>query len=97
MGSLGGGSGTLLAEGDASLVDLFQRSAESAGAQAGTTRMLWHPYELAFGTPAIKLESGGARMPAVDDVVEALDPTLLGQAGHTLNLMLITLSREYQY
>lgn len=97
LGSLGSGSGTLLAEGDASLVDLFQRSAESAGAQAGTTRMLWHPYELAFGTPAIKLESGGARMPAVDDVVEALDPTLLGQAGHTLNLMLITLSREYQY
>lgn len=97
LGGLGGGSATLLAQGDDTLVDLFQRCAEAGGAQAGTAELLWHPYEVALGTPALKIEREGARVPVADDVVTALDPTLLGQAGHALNLMLITLSREYEY
>jgi hypothetical protein len=97
LGGLGDGSAMLLAQGDANLVDLFQRSAEAGGAQSAPGELIWHPYEVALGTPAIKIEWEDARLPAVEDVAAALDPTLLGQAGHAVNLMLITLSREYDY
>lgn len=97
LGGLGAGRGALLAEGDATLVDLLQRSADAAGTTAGPGAFHWFPYETALGTPRVKIEWEGARLPAFDDIAGALDSGLLGQAGHTLNLMLITLGREYEY
>ncbi len=97
LGGLGRGSGELLADGDANLVDLLIRSAEASGVSARDGELLWHPYESALGSAAIKIEWEGARFPSASDVVGELDPVLIAQEGQTINLLLITLSREYDY
>ena len=99
LGGLGRGGEELLVEGDGGLVDLLLRSAEASGVTARETALQWRPYQTAFGrAPGIKVAWDlPQRIPASGDTVETLDMTQLGRAGQTINLMLITLSREYAY
>lgn len=97
LDGLGRGGSEWIVSGDAKLVDLFLRTAESTGipARANTTR--YHPYYTAFSAPMVTVGWSDDGLPATEDTLDRINPAQLSAAGQAINLALITLGREYEY
>ena len=98
LDGLGRGGDQLVAEGDQRLTDLLQRSAESSNVRTGQGQIKAYPYQSAFSNVAtlnVGWQDDGS--PAAQDTLDRLSATKLGEAGQCINLMLITLCREYEY
>ena len=97
LDGLGRGGDELWVEGDAQLMDLLLRSAEASGVPASEGQVQRWPYQLAFDAPTVTIGWADAHIPVREDTLEELDEGKLGQAGQAINLLLITVSREYEY
>jgi peptide/nickel transport system permease protein len=98
LDGLGRGGDQLVAEGDQRLADLLQRSAESSNVRTGQGQIKTYPYQSAFpaaATLSVGWQDDGS--PAVQDTLDRISATKLGEAGQSINLMLFTLCREYEY
>jgi len=97
LDGLGRGSNELLIGGDAKLVDLLLRSAESNGIPAREGDISHYPYQNAFKAPTVTVGWSDDGIPPQEDTVDRISVSQLGAAGQAINLALITLSREYEY
>jgi len=97
LNELGRGGEQLLVHGNAKLVDLVLRSAESTGVSAKEGKTKQHPYQIAFAAPMVTVGWDNNAIPPTQDTADRISASKLGEAGQVINLALITLSREYEY
>ena len=97
LNELGRGGEQLLVHGNAKLVDLVLRSAESTGVSAKEGKIKQHPYQIAFAAPMVTVGWDNNAIPPTQDTADRISASKLGEAGQVINLALITLSREYEY
>ncbi|MGB9879778.1 MAG: M28 family metallopeptidase, partial [Anaerolineae bacterium] len=97
LDGLGRGGSEWVVSGDAKLVDLFMRTAESSGIPARANSPRYHPYYNAFSAPMVVVGWNDDGLPPTEDTLEHINPAQLSAAGQAINLALITLGREYEY
>jgi ABC-type dipeptide/oligopeptide/nickel transport system permease subunit len=94
---LGRGGSELIAGGDANLVNLLLRTADSNGIPARTDGTRRHAYQTAFQAPQLTVQWSDDGLSPAEDVLENINFDQLGAAGQAINLALITVGREYEY
>lgn len=97
LDGLGRGGPELAVDGDASLIDLFGRAGDSSGVTVRQGLTPDHSYYRAFEAPAVTVGWSDDHTLPTEDNANSLSEAQLGSAGQTVNLALITLSREYDY
>ena len=97
LGNLGYGTDNLSATGDSRLTDLLVRSAQSTGLTVSEGPLPQHAYYHAIPAPALTVGWNNPDLHPAEDTVDLVSSARLSEAGHLINLMLITLSREYDY
>ncbi len=94
---LGRGGSELVAGGDAKLVNLLLRTADSSGIPARTDGTRTHAYQTAFRAPYLTVQWSDDGLSPAQDVLDNINIDQLGVAGQAINLALITVGREYEY
>ncbi len=94
---LGRGGSDLVAGGNANLVSLLLRTADSNGIPARTDGTKTYAYQTAFRAPQLTVQWSDDGLTPAEDVLENISFDQLAAAGQTINLALITVGREYDY